>query len=61
LFKHAEKLLEAAINFPSHSSNDIIDTMSQILITLKRQKLLVHEDVQEEPDNETDFNIFDYK
>ncbi len=61
LFKHAEKFLEAAINFPSHSSNDIIDTMSQILITLKREKVLIHEDIYEEPENETDFNIFDYK
>lgn len=61
LFKHAEKLLEAAINFPSHNSNDIIDTMSQVLITLKRQRILVHEDIYEEPENETDFNVFDYK
>jgi phage terminase large subunit-like protein len=61
LFKHAEKLLEAAINFPSHLSDDIIDTMSQILITLKREKILVHEDIYEEPENETDFNIFNYQ
>ncbi len=61
LFKHAEKLLEAAINFPSHTSNDIIDTMSQVLITLKREKIIIHEDIYEEPENETDFNIFNYQ
>ena len=61
LFKHAKELLEAAINFPSHSSNDIIDTMSQVLITLKREKILIHEDIYEESENETDFNIFNYQ
>lgn len=52
----AEKFVDACVNFPSPSSNDIIDSMSQAFIKLQRSSYALHTDdpIIEESEEELD-------
>lgn len=53
----AEKFVDACTNFPSPSSNDIIDSMSQAFIKLQRSSYALHTDepiIEEDTDEEID-------